>query len=173
MDGTDAVMLSGETATGDYPAITVQTMGKIAIQAENSKYTRGPSIEDIRPLQGKYQSVIRAACYAAQQDSRPLVVFTWSGRTAILASKTRPSQPILAITPNDTVVDMLRLVYGVIAIKVPQIESTDELIAFTEERLMAQGLVQKGDEVIILGGNTPMRGASNLMKIEIIDGTSH
>ncbi|MGC6509223.1 MAG: pyruvate kinase [Myxococcota bacterium] len=173
MDGTDAVMLSGETATGDYPDITVQTMGRIAIQAENSQYTRGPTIEDIQPLQGKYQSVIRAACYAAQQDSRPLVVFTWSGRTAILASKTRPSQPILAITPNDTVVDMLRLVYGVIAIKVPQIESTDELIAFTEERLMAKGLVNRGDEVIILGGNTPMRGASNLMKIEIIDGTSH
>ena len=173
MDGTDAVMLSGETATGDYPAITVKTMGRIAMQAENSRYIRTPSIEEIVPLQGKYQSVIRAACYAAHQDSRPLVVFTWSGRTAILASKTRPSQPIFAITPNETVVDMLRLVYGVVAIKVPQIDSTDELIAFTEERLMAHGLLQRGEEVIILGGNAPMRGASNLMKIEIIDGTSH
>lgn len=173
MDGTDAVMLSGETATGDYPSLTVETMGRIAMEAEKSDYIRSPSIESIAPLQGKYQSVIRAACYAAHQESRPLVVFTWSGRTAILASKTRPTCPIYAITPNDTVVDMLRLAYGVYAIKVPQIDSTDELIAVTEERLMENGLLQRGQEVIILGGNAPMRGASNLMKIEIIDGTSH
>lgn len=173
MDGTDAVMLSGETATGDNPSTTVEMMGKIAKEAENSPYMRTVPIEEIIPLQGKYQSVIRAACYAAHQEDRPLVVFTWSGRTAILASKTRPSKPIYAITPNDTVVDMLRLAYGVYAIKVPQIDSTDELIAFTEEKLMENGLLKRGDEVIILGGNAPMRGASNLMKIEIIDGTSH
>ena len=67
-------------------------------------------------------------------------------------------------------VDQMRLVWGVHAIKVPQIESTEELIRETEIALMEQGLLKRGDEVVILGGNAPLRGASNLMKIEIIDG---
>ena len=64
----------------------------------------------------------------------------------------------------------MRLVWGVHAIKVPQIESTEELVIETQNVLMEQGLLQRGDEVVILGGNAPLRGASNLMKIEIIDG---
>ena len=101
-----------------------------------------------------------------------MVVFTWSGNSAILASRSRPPQPIFAVTPNATVVDKLRLVWGVHALQVPQIQSTDELIAAAEKALMNQGLLSQGDEVVILGGNAPLRGASNLMKIEIIDGVS-
>ena len=63
---------------------------------------------------------------------------------------------------------MLRIAWGVYAIKVPQIQSTAELIAETEKALMQHGLLKAGDEVVILGGNAPLRGASNLMKIEII-----
>ena len=170
LDGTDAVMLSGETSVGEYPIKTIETMSAIAIQTENSSHEHYLSIKEILPLQGKYKSVIRAACYAAQEATRPLVVFTWSGKTAILAAKTRPPKPIFAISPNQTVVDQMRLVWGVHAIKVPQIESTEELIIETELALMEQGLLQKGDEVVILGGNAPLRGASNLMKIEIING---
>jgi len=170
LDGSDAVMLSGETSVGEYPVKTVQTMAEIAIQTENTSSDHYLDIKEIIPLQGRYQSVIRAACYVAKEATRPLVVFTWSGRTAILASKTRPLQPIFAISPNQTVVDQMRMVWGVHAIKVPQIESTEELVIETQNALMAQGLLHRGDEVVILGGNAPLRGASNLMKIEIIDG---
>ena len=173
LDGTDAVMLSGETSVGDYPIKTIKTMGEIALQTESHIHESRLDINEIVPLQGSYQSVIRAACYAAQENIRPLVVFTWSGKTAILASKTKPPQPIFAVSPNATVVDQLRLAWGVYAIKVPAIHSTDELISATEIALMEKGLLSRGDEVVILGGNTPMRGASNLMKIEIVDGTSH
>ena len=112
LDGSDAVMLSGETSVGKYPVKTVQTMAEIAIQTENTQSEHYLKIPEIIPLQGRYQSVIRAACYAAQEATRPLVVFTWSGRTAILASKTRPMQPIFAASPNQTVVD--QRVYSVL-----------------------------------------------------------
>lgn len=170
LDGTDAVMLSGETSVGKYPFRTIQTMAEIAIQTENSGYLKPMKISSLDSLQGKYQSVIRAACYTAQEGDRPLVVFTWSGNSAILASRSRPPQPIFAITPNATVLDKLRLAWGVHAIQVPRIASTDELIAVAETALMSQGLLKSGDEVVILGGNAPIKGASNLMKLEIIDG---
>ena len=64
----------------------------------------------------------------------------------------------------------MRLAWGVHAIKVPQIDSTEELVIETQLALLQKGLVQRGDEVVILGGNAPLKGASNLMKIEIIDG---
>jgi pyruvate kinase len=170
LDGTDAVMLSGETSVGKYPKRTVETMAEVAIQTEESGQGNYLPIEEIEPLQGRYQSVIRAACYVAQEATRPLVVFTWSGRTAILAAKTRPPRAIFAISPNSTVVDLLRLAWGVHALKVPQIKSTEQLIAATENALLDADLMDPGDEVVILGGNAPLRGASNLMKIEIVNG---
>ena len=73
------------------------------------------------------------------------------------------------MSPNAPVLDQLRLAYGVRAIQVPQIDSTEELIIQTERALIEQGICKRGDEVVILGGNAPLRGASNLMKIEIIN----
>ena len=170
LDGSDAVMLSGETSVGKYPFKTIETMAAIAMETEASSYANNTSIADIEVLQGKYQSVVRAACYAAQEGDRPMVVFTWSGNAAILASRARPPQPIFAITPSATVVDKLRLAWGVHAIKVPHINSTDELIIASELALLNEGWLNEGDEVVILGGTAPIKGASNLMKIEIIDG---
>ena len=112
LDGSDAVMLSGETSVGDYPVRTVHTMAEIALQTENTDSEHYLDIREIIPLQGKYQSVICAACYVAKEATRPLVVFTWSGRTATLAAKTRPKRPIFAVSPNQTVVDQMRLAWG-------------------------------------------------------------
>ena len=109
---------------------------------------------------------------AVRAIPRPLVVFTWSGYSAILASKTRPAGPIFALTPHDTVCDRLRMVWGVTALKVPYIDSTDDLIAAGERALMESGMIEKDTEVIILAGHTPLRGATNLMKIERVDGRS-
>ena len=98
-----------------------------------------------------------------------MVVFTWSGNAALVASRSRPPKPIFAVTPSRMVADKLRLVWGVYAVVVPHMDSTEELIHAAEDALKKAGYVQSGDEVVILGGTAPIRGAANLMKIEIID----
>lgn len=169
LDGSDAVMLSGETSVGDYPFKTIEMMAEIAVKTEASAYCKSVPLSELESLKGRYKSVVRAACYAAQEGDRAMVVFTWTGNAAILASRSRPPMPIFAVTPHATVADKLRLAWGVYTIQVPNIQSTDELILAAEKTLQAQGFLQKGDEVVILGGTAPLKGASNLMKIEIID----
>jgi pyruvate kinase len=100
-----------------------------------------------------------------------MVVFTWSGRTAVLASKARVRAPIFALTPNETVCDQLSLVWGVTAVRMPMFETTDDMIAAGEKVLIDEGHLQKGVEVVVLAGHTHTRGTTNLMKIEVLDGT--
>lgn len=164
LDGTDAVMLSGETASGRYPVRAVETMDRIAREVESSRWMH-PPIEDISVLAGPSQTVVRSACHAVREINRPLVVFTWSGATAILASKSRPSGPIFAMTPNQTTYDRLSLAWGVTPVMAPTVGSTDELLALGEKILLERGLVTRGQEVVALAGNTPMKGATNTMKV--------
>ena len=105
------------------------------------------------------------SCYAVREIHRALVVFTWSGATALYASKSRPPGPIFALTPNQTTFDRLALAWGVIPVRAPTVASTDELIALGEQILLERGLVSRGQEVVALAGNTPMRGATNTMKV--------
>jgi pyruvate kinase len=172
LDGTDAVMLSGETASGEYPIRAVEVMDRIAREAEGSAFHHPPRLSRLTVLSERDRTVVRAACYAVREHARPLVVFTWSGQAAILASKSRPKTPIIALTPYAPVCDRLRLVWGVTALQVPEITSTDDLIAAGEEALMRAGLVKRGEEIVVLAGRSPLRGASNLMKIEVVDGIS-
>jgi pyruvate kinase len=164
LDGTDAIMLSGETATGRYPLRAVETMDRIAREVESSRWMR-PPLEEVSVLAGPQQTVVRSACYAVREIQRPLIVFTWSGATALLASKSRPPGPILAMTPNQTTLDRLALAWGVTPVLAPTFASTDELIAVGEQVLLDAGLVQRGQEVVVLAGNTPMKGATNTMKV--------
>jgi pyruvate kinase len=164
LDGTDAIMLSGETASGKYPVRAVETMDRIAREVESSRWMR-PPIEDISVLAGPSQTVVRSACHAVREINRPLVVFTWSGATAILASKSRPNGPIFAMTPNQTTYDRLSLAWGVTAVICPSVGSTDELLFLGEKILLDKGHVQRGQEVVALGGNTPMKGATNTMRV--------
>ena len=172
LDGTDAVMLSGETAAGDWPIRSVEVMDRIARQVEQSPFLVPPDLATLPALSARERTVARAACSAVREHPRPLVVFTWSGQAAILASKSRPRTPIFALTPYATVCDRLRMVWGVTALQVPEITSTDALIAAGEALLMEAGHLKRGDEVVVLAGQSPLRGVSNLMKIEIIDGYS-
>ncbi len=170
LDGTDAVMLSGETSVGRYPIEAVAVMDRIAREVENSRFHRPRDLEKVRALAGPACSVARAACYAVQEGDRPLVIFTWSGRSAILASKARLRVPIFALTPDSTVCDRLSLIRGVTAVKLPVFRNTDELIAAGEKVLIEQGHLPEGSEVVVLAGNGPLRGATNLMKVEVLDG---
>ena len=170
LDGTDAVMLSGETAAGNFPVQAVETMDRIAQHVEKSELFALPSLNQL-PKQSTVEStVLRAASVAAREGHRPMMVFTWSGSTAIRASKGRPANGIFAITHNQTVADMLTLAWGVSAVTIPTIKGTDELIGAGERALIESGWLKPGQEVVLLAGRSPMRGATNMMKVEVING---
>ncbi len=169
LDGTDAIMLSGETAAGRWPIRAVETMDRIAREVESSRWMRS-GWDEMSVLSGPAQTVVRAACYAVREIPRPLVVFTWSGSTALLASKSRPPGALFALTPNQTTFDRLALAWGVTPVLAPTVESTDELIALGERILLEASLVERGQEVVVLSGNTPMKGATNTLKVYTVGG---
>ncbi len=170
IDGTDAVMLSGETATGRYPVESVLTMNRIARQVESSPWRRQPDLTQLPAGSEAERTVLQAACYAVRTHPRPLVVFTLSGSTAIKSCKSRPPQGLYAITHSQQVADRLALAWGVHPVFIPLIASTDDLIAAGENALIENGLLPPGTEVVVLAGRAPMRGATNMMKVEVIDG---
>ena len=172
LDGTDAVMLSGETSVGQYPLKAVSAMDRIAREVEASPWFRRPDIDSL-PLGATAEgTVLRAASFAVRQGDRALMVFTWSGNTAIMASKSRPKQGVFAVTHDQKVADRLSLAWGVNAVMIPTIRGTDDLIAAGERALLETGWLAEGEEVVVLAGRVPMRGATNMMKIEILDGRS-
>ncbi len=170
LDGTDAIMLSGETSVGKYPVESVRVMKRIAMNVEGSRFHKSRDLSKVEALSGPSLAVARAACRAVQELGLPLVIFTWSGRSAVLASKARLSVPIFALTPDEQVCDQLSLVRGVTAVKLPVFQNTDELIQAGERVLIDEGHLPEGSEVVVLAGNAPLRGATNLMKVEVLDG---
>jgi pyruvate kinase len=168
LDGTDAVMLSGETSVGDHPFEAVRVMSRIAQDVESSRLLKPRELSKVGALSGPANTVARCAAMAVQEGDRPLVVFTWSGRSAVLASKARMAAPIFALTPDERVCDALALVWGITAVRMPVFDTTDEMIAAGEKALINAGYLEAGTEVVVLAGNSPMRGATNLMKIETL-----
>ena len=165
LDGTDAVMLSGETATGQYPVEAVKTMDSIAREVEASSFFKTTRPEDLPAMEGPGGAVWRAACFSIHEQPRPLVVFTWSGQSAVFASRARPIEPIFALTSEAKVVDRLSLVWGVTPVLVPPVRSTDQLLTLGEDVLLNSGHLVPGDEVVMLAGRSPLKGAENLLKI--------
>ena len=167
LDGTDAVMLSGETAAGRWPLLAVQAMDRLARAAEASIYLPRPPLADLPSVPGVGTTVARAACFAVREQPRPLVVFTWSGFSAIVASKSRPSCRLFALTPIEATADKLTLAWGVTPLVVPEVRGgTSLMIAAGEQALLKAGLLQPGEEVVILAGRTHTRGSTNMMTVE-------
>ncbi len=171
LDGSDAVMLSGETAIGKYPVEAVAMMHRIVCTAETQMFKqrlvyegRGEGEESIA------QAVSDAACLAAADvGAKAVVVFTQSGSTALFVSKRRPKAPVIAFTPDEKVQRRLNLLWGVVPKCLPFVESTDELVALMDERLVADGIAQEGDVVVIVAG-IPLsaRGRANFLKIHTV-----
>jgi pyruvate kinase len=166
LDGTDALMLSAETATGNYPVDTVKMMDRIiryteSIKYAESAYVRGNTFAD---------AVADAACRAAEDiDTKVLVAFTHSGFTARLVSKFRPRVPIIAYTPDEKVKNRMCLYWGVTPkiMKLPK--TTDEMIANVEKSLLNECIVKRGDRVVITS-SSPLStlGKTNFMKLHRI-----
>jgi pyruvate kinase len=169
-DGSDAVMLSAETATGKYPLETVGMMARIIEEAESSIH------EFPRPmLQEKLkvaETVAELVCHASRELHMKLIaVFTHSGFTARLVSRYRPLVPIVAFSPEPEIRRRMSLYWGVTSRSISDIKKIDGLAALAENRLLEERLVRKGDVIGIVAG-TPMgiRGTTNFMKFQVIGG---
>jgi pyruvate kinase len=171
LEGTDAVMLSEESAMGHYPVEAVAMMAKIAEEAEKG-FQRGAWWHRLQQMQtaDESEALTRAACSLAETiQARALVIATQTGETARLAAKTRPFQPILAGTTEPGAFRRLALVRGVRPMMIPPV---DRLIHLFEELHRASketGIVQTGDSVVCTAG-FPLgkTGASNLIKVETV-----
>lgn len=165
IDGTDAVMLSGETASGAHPLAAVETMVRIALDVENAGYgSKADAPALMTPSIS--QAVGEAACRAAScLKAKAIAVFTQSGSTAALISRFRPPIPIVAFTSAVEIQRKLTIYWGVRTKPIKMLDSMEQQITLAEQSLFAAGL-RKGDIVVIIMG-TPIeaRGSTNLMKI--------
>lgn len=167
-DGTDAVMLSGETAVGAHPVATVQMMRRIAWQAEAAFPDRADNPTHRR--QTASHAIAEAASRLADDTrARALVVFTRSGYTARLVSTVRPHVPVFAVTDNDAVYRQLALWWGLYAVRADFAATTDETIARVERALVGAGLLADGDPIVIVGSSVDMaRAHTNLIKLSVV-----
>jgi pyruvate kinase len=167
-DGTDAVMLSAETATGKYPVEAVTMMARIIEEAEASihEFPRPAAQEKLKVA----ETVAELVCHASRELHMKLIaVFTHSGFTARLVSRYRPLVPIVAFSPEQETRRRMSLLWGVTARSIVDIKKIDGLAAIAEKRLIEERLVRKGDVIGIVAG-TPMgiRGTTNFMKFHVI-----
>ena len=167
IDGTDAVMLSGETAVGSYPVEAVEVMARIIERAEVAYPPIGP--QDIGRLSSA-GAVAHAACGLAQDlGARAVVVLTRSGRTARLVSRARPPAPIIAITKRAALARQLALWWGVTPIVTDFPGTTEAALESMEKALLQQSLVSRGDTLIVVGA-TPFsaHARANFVKIHTV-----
>lgn len=170
-DGTDALMLSGETAVGKYPVKAVEMMAKIAVQAEEADLTHRQLMRRKKAVAGSFSQAVAFASYAASEElhSKAIVVFSQSGSTAKLVSKLRPPTPIVAFTPLEETKRRLSLVWGVQPFCIEFGGHTDEMVCRGESALLNYGLAELGDTIVVVSGTkVGMRGATNMMKIDRI-----
>ncbi len=169
-DGTDAVMLSGETAKGNYPIEAVKTMGEIIDNAEanpNFQWTPQPCLasEDSK-------AVLKAASGVCQpRIHKAIVTYTETGATAISLSKLRPSVPIFALTPSETTYRKLSLIWGVRAFISPRGRTVDDMIRIGDQVLVEKAGLKREDRVIVVAGTRLASGATNLLKIHPVGET--
>ncbi len=171
LDGTDAIMLSEETAMGKYPVKAVTTMSKIAEDAESGFPfdTWAEQIEN-RSRKDLPEAVSFAACKLADSiNAAAIISFTQSGSTARLVSKYRPRRPILAPTPLEETYRRLSLIWGVVPILSESMRDTDEMIDRAFKAALKSRLVKRGQKVVITAGvPVGVPGTTNLIKAEVL-----
>ncbi|MGH7497954.1 MAG: pyruvate kinase [Gemmatimonadales bacterium] len=188
LDGTDAVMLSAETAVGEYPVEAVRAMDRIAREMEAQRVGRGVTIDaalgrrggDGPPLarHGAARSgpvrtedaIAVAVCAAAEMLSAPLIVcFTSSGFTARKVATCRPTVPIFASTPEPETYRQLSLVWGVTPALTEHFSDYDSMLAVARQQILERGLAQPGERLVVTAGVPfDMPGTTNLLKIEAV-----
>lgn len=168
-DGTDAIMLSGETAAGKYPVESLKMMVEIAEKTEpNLDYDIHMKNRNMY-RQGRVSSAVGMAAVQTAKDlnAKAIVTPTMAGQTALLISSFRPQAPIYAVTPNETFQHRMQLVWGVTALKGYEKESTDRIITQAMSVVRRKRLIKKGDLVVFTAGDpaTNNRTGTNMLHI--------
>jgi pyruvate kinase len=166
-DGTDAVMLSEETATGAYPVEAVRMMERIAYQAEASVDF---SKLHMHELPTSAHAIAHAACnMAVDMKAKVIAAFTKTGSTARLISQFRPPNQIIALTQQEHVYRQLSLLWGTTPLMLTEVSDSESTLAMVEETLLKTGLVATKDNVVITGGlPIAARGAANFVKLSTV-----
>jgi pyruvate kinase len=174
IEGADAVMLSGETATGQFPVLVIETMRKIISEVEQNGYKYNRS-EDFKPQPHSPSFLSDAVCYngcklADDSNAQALVGMTQSGYTAFMLSSFRPKAPLFIFTKEKSLVNQLSLSWGVKALFYDKEEGLDEIINDQIQILKKHGFVQK-DDVVVNTGSTPVKLhlPTNMIKINKVD----
>ncbi len=170
-DGTDAVMLSGETAIGKYPAQAVRTMSEIILEAE--RHAKTFSAISLRQPARKVSSPVHAITHAALEaaenlPAKAIVVFTRSGKTALLVSLLKPACPVITLTPSERIATRLTLFRGVTPVHMRHYANTDEMIRQADRLILHIGLLKRGAPVVLVSGRQAMPGARYMAKIHFI-----
>lgn len=171
LDGSDALMLSEETAIGSYPVEATEMMARIALEAETAfpyEQTLRERWQDILPEVD--DATARAACQIAYQvQAKAIIAFTTGGTTALRLSKYRPQHPILAVTPSETVVRRLSLAWGVYPVRKPEYANLEEIFKLARGIALEASIAKRGDLVVITAG-LPLRvpGSTNLVKVHSV-----
>ncbi|CAL9636071.1 Pyruvate kinase [Streptomyces sp. enrichment culture] len=171
IDGTDAVMLSGETSVGKHPIDTVRTMARIIEAAEEDILAKGlPPLTERNKPRTQGGAVARAAAEIGDfLDATFLVAFTQSGDTARRLSRYRSPIPLLAFTPDQATRSQLALTWGVETYLGPYVDSTDAMVDQVDELLLRSGRCERGDTVVITAGSPPgVSGSTNMVRVHHI-----
>lgn len=168
LDGTDAVMLSGETSVGDYPTITVSTMARIIESTEDHGLERIPELGTKPRTQGG--AITLAAKEVAEfVDAKYLCVFTESGDSARRMARLRSDIPMIVLTPHEHIRRRMALTWGVKSFLVDPVTHTDAMFGQVDELLLGKGLAEAGDKVVVIAGSPPgIAGSTNDLRVHLV-----
>jgi pyruvate kinase len=169
-DGTDAVMLSAETASGAYPRESVAIMSRIVVEAEENI---SDFVQFRRRREHHSLSVAETICESIAHSAEDLpmgaiAIFTETGNTARMISKYRPQSPIYAFTHSEPVVQRMNLYWGVHPVRCRQARSAEEMVTMAEQYLVRQGKLQPGDVLGVVAGTRQASGSTNLMRLHVV-----
>ncbi|MDC7233401.1 MAG: pyruvate kinase [Spirochaetales bacterium] len=165
MDGTDAVMLSGETAYGDYAREAVSTMAAIAAASESQTRNKDRQKNHAKFNPVRLQMISAAESTARALGAKAIIVQTDTGRSAMLLSSFRGKTPILALSPNPTVVRQLALSHGVISFHLKSQETLDEMVSESVKTVLDEGAIGNNDLVVMVGSSPNYSTVTNFIEV--------
>jgi pyruvate kinase len=171
-DGTDAVMLSGESAVGKYPVETVSMMSRIVSEAERTIKEQANASTQVR-VKASHLSIAETICeataHAAEDlDLRGIALFTESGSTARQLSKYHPAAPIFALSPVEVTINRLNLLWGTVPIRCPKVNSTEAMVDLAENLLEQSGYVRPREVIAIVAGTRTKSGSTNFLRLHVL-----
>ena len=169
-DGTDAVMLSAETAAGKYPVEAVKMMAKIVSETEiNLRDSNSLGLRHMRAQLSIAETICESAAHAAEDlDVSAIAVFTETGTTARQLSKYRPKPPIFALSSVDASIHRMAMLWGVHPVKCPKLHTSEQMVDYAEETLEQGGWVKPKEVMGIVAGTRTRSGSTNFLRLHML-----